>query len=449
MSVNTNRREFLRKALISGFGVALAPHLLGKASQLVEMVGGQDNPSGIVTGGFDPNDPKYGIKLTESEVDWMSMLKSGNDGWYGDQVVNPYIRPNNVSEWEFVGSMLYHNGVPIQPGEIAEIDKSLHSYILDLNGDGNVNQTDKDIFDQVVNEGLTCPSNWDLMETVNERVNWFEKMVANYDDTASFREGWTCGEYMTKFGLGIAGLENAEEAQNYNYLSSVFDFNKNGRVNLPVYTVNTKAKDGNDHTINALFVGSENVQKDTPEEFDSWYFIEPQTGERVFPGNFSMRAEEGDLARVERLCYNEFGGNPNIGIMPVVKFDLNKGNNPEAYWKHPDLVLERPKSGGTGIITTHYSQLFEINNLYPNQIGKGEIVNLEYTISPNYSGKGTSLEVIEMSGKRVKTFPLNGNYSGKHKTQINTSEMNLSSGQYLYRLINGNTATKAKKLIVR
>ena len=322
MNLNTSRREFLKKALISGLGVAVAPQLLGKASPLVRMVGGQDVPApfkhdGLVLGGHYFDEDAW-IRKTE-EIDAMALMKSGNDGWYGDQVVNPYLRPNNISEWEFVGSMAYHNGAPIQPGDIAEIEKSRHPFILDLNGDGKVDELDKQIFYEVLDGGREySPSNWDWLQTVEERITMYEAQRENYSDT---REGGTvngqqfyCGEYALKevlLNAGVENLENIDSSNSYsfNYINQLFNgkvMEKNGLLNKPVYVAHTKAKDDKGgtipHAINATLIGSNNPLEDTPKNLDAFYLDEPQLAKRVYPGETSV--EENSEIFLDRLCFH-------------------------------------------------------------------------------------------------------------------------------------------------
>lgn len=85
------------------------------------------------------------------------------------------------------------------------------------------------------------------MGTEQERINWFEKMVANYDDTIEGGTVWgqnfSCGEFSNKLMLRSAGLENPEKHTDFNYFNELFDgdfLKENGKINLPVYRAHTK-----------------------------------------------------------------------------------------------------------------------------------------------------------------------------------------------------------------
>ncbi|TSA32752.1 MAG: hypothetical protein D4R64_15465, partial [Porphyromonadaceae bacterium] len=253
-----------------------------------------DNPQGIVTGGYNSS------TNTANYEDEMSKLKSTTGSWYGDQVVNPFIRPGyrdkDMGEREYYGSKdVNGNHVINEFADVQAIQNGNTSYRGDVNGDGVTNSTDASIIQSVMN-GTTpyAPSDWNYL-TKQEKIDYFEKLV-KLDDTNTFHEGWTCGEYMSKFSLKFAGLEKGREYGDFNYFNSLIDMTtENGLFNLPVYQVITKATNGQDHFIVGILVG------DNPTNFDDWYFLEEQIDKRVQPGDFSMRSNEGDVARIERL----------------------------------------------------------------------------------------------------------------------------------------------------
>ncbi len=459
MSINSSRREFLKKALISGLGVALAPQLLGKASPLVRMVGGQSVPKpfeygGLKLGGYYFDEEAW-IRRTE-EIDFEHMMKSGNPDWYGSQVVNPYHRPNNVSDWEYVGSMKL-NGIPLQPEDWEAVQNSQHPFISDLDGDGEVLSSDLSILKNVRENRLDySPSDWNRLKTVKERIKWFEKMVKNYDDT--IRGGtvngnnFSCGEYALKKMLRFAGLENSSDWRLYNHVSQYFDWPENGKINLPLYVAHTDAKDGKGgvipHAINAFLVGSDEPSKDTPKLLDSWYFYEPQLAKRVYPGDVSI--DENSGIKIDRLAYAYDALFDRISFFdfPLARF-VPKGNGEYSLkWIHPDVVTERPDASTGIILPQGYGSEFEITNLYPNQISKGGSFNLEFDLQNHY-GKDVDVLVRDILGRDVKKYDL-GNFNyGENRVEVNTSRMNLSAGQYLVQLLSEGKASKAKRLFVQ
>lgn len=457
--VNT-RRDFLKKALISGLGVALAPQLLGKASPLVRMVGGQSVPKpfeygGLKLGGYYFDEEAW-IRRTE-EIDFEHMMKSGNPDWHGSQVVNPYHRPNNVSDWEYVGSMKL-NGIPLQPEDWEAVQNSQHPFISDLDGDGEILSSDLSILKNVRENRLDySPSDWNRLKTVKERIKWFEKMVRNYDDTIQggtiYGNNFSCGEYSKKKLLRFAGLENAEGYYLYDHLNLLLDMEKeNGKINLPLYVAQTYAKDGKGggipHAINAFLVGSDEPSKDTPKLLDSWYFDEPQLAKRVYPGDVSI--DENSSIHIDRLAYSY-----NAILDEIVYRDVSfasfvpKGNGEYSLkWIHPDAVTERPDASTGIVLPQGYGSEFEITNLYPNQISKGGSFNLEFDLQ-KHCGKDVDVLVRDILGRDVKKYDLgNFNYGG-NTVEVNTSRMNLSAGQYLIQLLSGGKASKAKRLFVQ
>jgi len=457
--VNT-RRDFLKKALISGLGVALAPQLLGKASPLVRMVGGQSVPKpfeygGLKLGGYYFDEEAW-IRRTE-EIDFEHMMKSGNPDWYGSQVVNPYHRPNNVSDWEYVGSMKL-NGIPLQPGDFGAVQKSQHPFILDLDGDGEVLSSDLSILKNVRENRLDySPSDWNSLKTVQERINWFENMVRNYDDTIQGGtvngQNFTCGEYALKKMLRFAGLENYDGYRSISYISQLLDLEKeNGKINLPLYVAHTDAKDGKGgvipHAINAFLVGSDDLSKDTPKLLDSWYFDEPQLAKRVYPGDVSI--DENSSIFIDRLAYAYHRIKDEITFrdIPFAEF-IPKGNGEYSLkWIHPDAVTERPDASTGIVLPQGYGSEFEITNLYPNQISKGGSFNLEFDLQNHY-GKDVDVLVRDILGRDVRKYDL-GNFNyGENNVEVNTSRMNLSAGQYLVQLLSDGKASKAKRLFVQ
>ncbi|MFC2119391.1 twin-arginine translocation signal domain-containing protein [Bacteroidota bacterium] len=95
---NFNRRNFLKKASLAGLVIGAAP---GFALEIIDQqVTGQQKRNKIITGGFNPNDPKYGIRISPEEIDRVYRMKNGLEFGYG--VFDPYSRPNNISDWEYL-----------------------------------------------------------------------------------------------------------------------------------------------------------------------------------------------------------------------------------------------------------------------------------------------------------------------------------------------------------
>jgi len=361
-----------------------------------------DNPQGIVTGGYNSS------TNTANYEDEMSKLKSTTGSWYGDQVVNPFIRPGyrdkDMGEREYYGSKdVNGNHVINEFADVQAIQNGNTSYRGDVNGDGVTNSTDASIIQSVMN-GTTpyAPSDWNYL-TKQEKIDYFEKLV-KLDDTNTFHEGWDCSEYSTKFWLKFSGLEKASNIQNgvynYDYLSSLINLNtENGLFNLPVYQVETTSTTGERHAINGIFVGDDNPEWDSTIDFDDWYFIEPQIDQKVKPGDFSMRNNEGDIVKVERLCYNDLAdGTLQYWAMPVVKFDLHNNSPPTLRWKHPDLVLSRPGNPISGIEDI-VNPLEKKLNVFPNPVTAGYDLNV--IINNGQFNRNGKLGIYNLAGQLV------------------------------------------------
>lgn len=433
-----NRRKFIKKAIIGGSCLTFASPLLisGRASQSTKINGISNNPYGIVTGGFDPNDPKYGVSLSTDEIDGYYKIKSSEDGWYGDQVVNPYIRPGINHNTNFVGSKDVNEDGLFDFDDVLSIQQGNTSYCGDANGDGLINNLDAQIIEEVLNSQREyAPCDWHYLKTVAERIEWYEKMLQYYNKMGQNRgDGWTCGEFMYHFLLAFAGLENVLNYGDFSYFFHLFNRTllvENGKINLPVYTVLTVAKDGQGHFINGIFIGSDDPEKDTPTEFDSWYFIEPQLGgRRVYPGDFSMN--ETSNVGIKRLCYywSWTNNRRSYTTMPLIYFHPIQGQKYEANWQNPYLVTERPFNPITGIGKIK-SYTFELQTPYPSYLGNGsdlyipwkpqsfESVNVEiYNLtgqniySQNHFPSGSKIVISNGNLSKIKT----GNYSILVKT---------------------------------
>lgn len=402
-----------------------------------------DNPQGIVTGGYKAGTANY--------EDEMSRLKSTNGTWYGDQVVNPFIRPGyrdkDMGEREYYGSKdVNGNHLINELADAQAIYDGNTSYRGDVNGDGVTNSTDAGIIQSVIERKIPyAPSDWNYL-TRQEKIDYFEKLV-ELDDTNTFHEGWDCSQYSGKFWLKFSGLEKAAELKNeeytYDYLSGLINMNtENGIFNLPVYKVSTTATNGEVHAINAIFVGDNNPNFESTIDFDDWCFFEPQTDKIVFQGDFSMRNNEGDVAKIERLCYNEYPGvGPNYGTMPVVIFNLHPSSVPTLKWKHPGLVTSRPTNPVSGVedIVNPFGE--PTLSVFPNPVRNGQDFNI--VNSTGQFDENGKLVIYDLAGRLVyEQKPLVGI---NNKIIIPSDEINsFANGMYIINYISTKEKASAK-----
>ena len=401
-----------------------------------------ENPQGIVTGGYNPSNN------TTNYEDEINRLKSTTGSWYGDQVVNPFIRPGyrdkDMGEREYYGSKDVNGNHKInESADVQAIYDGNTSYRGDVNADGVTNSTDAGIIQSVMNgTNPYAPSDWNYL-TRQEKIDYFEKLV-KLDDTNTFHEGWTCGEYANDFWLTFAGLEKAEGVQNYSYLSSLMDMTKdNGLFNIPVYKVFTKATNGEDHFIVGTLVG------ENPTDFNDWYFLEEQTDQKVKPGDFSMRNNEGDVAFIQRLCYyyNEIDKEYKYGIRDILEFDLHLNSPPTLAWKNKDLVLSRPGNPISGIEekVTNFSDADIIGNAYPNPYTAG---NGELTIPYYGNGLEANVVITDVLGRVVYNEKYESTATANEEIKIsNEKTRNFASGNYNV-IVNNKKGKEVSRIVV-
>jgi hypothetical protein len=165
----------------------------------------------------------------------------------------------------------------------------------DINGDGVKDNQDKQTLENYLNENINyLPSNWNKSNTA-EKTSWFEKMV-EIDKTDTIAPGTLCFHYSAPFAINFHGFKSLEGVNPENF---EWKFSKNGKFNIPVYYVNTKHITDQPHTINGVLIG------DNPFDFNDWYFIEPQTDEKVEPGDRSMAKD--NYVEINKLNINKDG----------------------------------------------------------------------------------------------------------------------------------------------
>ena len=404
-----------------------------------------DNPQGIVTGGYTSQTANY-----EYEI---GRLRNTSGTWYGDQVANPFIRPGyrdkDMGEREYYGSKdVNGNHVINELADVQAIQDGNTSYKGDVNADGVTNSTDAGLIQSVINETIPyAPSDWNYLAK-QEKIDYFEKLKP-LDDTDYYREGWVCNEYANRFWLKFAGLEKAKEMKSeeytFAYLLQLIDFstytNENGFFNLPVYKVITTAKNGEKHAIDAILVG------DDPLNFDEWYFIEPQMDTRVFPGDFSMRNNEGDMVKIERLCYfyNEVLQRYEYNTLAVVRFDLHNDSSPTLAWKTKYLVASRPPNPVSGIDDIVNPSGKPTLSVFPNPVKRGQDFNI--VNSTGQFDETGRLEVLDLMGKTVCQLHLNG-ITDDYVIFPACAIGSLPQGQYILRYLGHRKNISTKFLIM-
>jgi hypothetical protein len=327
------------------------------------------NPQGIVTGGYDLYDSKYGKVLSDEEVDQLYREQDSLGRWEDIVSLNPFISPGvrGAGTRDYYGSGDSDGDGDVDGDDIEYITSGGESnYRCDTNGDGILGDQEdvRIIWEFVSGARAYMPSHWNYLNN-QEKLEWFLKMV-ELDDTNVYRDGWTCGEYANRFVLAFAGLKNPEGHGSFDHFNNFyFEGNflaQNGMMNLPVYRVTVTAGDDNLHGICAILLG------DDPLIFSDWYFIEPQTDRKVYPGSFSMRNQQGDRVAFSRLEYYQSpaDGEWRYNYVPTLTYEFNETGEPELIQSHPHLIDKHPGNPVTNIENNTSPSPDIIGNPYPN-----------------------------------------------------------------------------------
>ena len=192
----------------------------------------------------------------------------------------------------------------------------------DINGDGLINNQDKQILEEELNNYF--PSHWNKLSDL-EKQGWFKLMVEiDKTDTIITSE---CTEFANPFAINFHGFKSLEgvDPEDFKY-----KFSKNNRFNIPVYTVGTRTDQGSAHSINGVLIG------DNPFEFSNWYFIDPgyEDDKPVNPGEWDMaynsdvivdylldiNPDDGGLSSLIMISWHlDETGNPTLLYTPYIK----------------------------------------------------------------------------------------------------------------------------------
>jgi len=177
---------------------------------------------------------------------------------------------------------------------------------------------------------------------VKNMENKIVKLEANIEENPvdqinASTSGWVCSQYATQTAnIDFFGVYDINNSTLNSGATLPFNFETNGTGENPSYVVTTTTTSGVPHAICGNFIGTENFQDFDVTNFDQWYFWEPQTDERIFPGDYSMDANE--PIKIKWYGYTE---HPSIGWMyisrNILKFDLDDGNATNTFTE-PDLT---------------------------------------------------------------------------------------------------------------
>ena len=267
-----------------------------------------------------------------------------------DTILNYYgsgdVNKDNVLNWEDYYAM-----------------GSVQNDMSDIDGDGTINQTDKQILKDKLN-GLRdyLPAYWNKLGSL-EKQNWFENMV-EIDKTDKIITS-NCYEWSIPFAINFHGFKSLEGVDPENF---PYKFSKNNRFNIPVYTVSTTTTSGSAHSINGVLIG------DNPFEFSNWSFIDPSRDNPITPGNVYMADTNNVEINYLSDMNPEDGG--TIGAAKIIKWSLDENGNPTllytSYIKH--IIPSNPNKD---IIAPEVNLSISDSSYYNSN------VNLEYLVKEN------------------------------------------------------------------
>jgi len=274
---------------------------------------------------------------------------------------------------------------------------SFQNDMSDINGDGVINNNDKVILQNYLNGNLNhLPSDWNKLNTT-EKTNWFEKMVrVDQTDTISASSIFDCGHFAVTFAINFHGFKSLEDGVSSDFRWRLFT--KNSRFNIPVTTVGTMAIFEQPHAINGVLIG------DNPLNFSDWYFVEPQTDQKVLPGiSWSMYNNN----RVYNNSIQEI--NPKDGAiseLPLILWYLDENGVPTLLDSSLYMVTSNPNKDTT-------PPQLNLSSPVTDSIYNHSEVNLEYLVKENqtfldsckYKLNNASWQYIRCIDSKIPIFP--------------------------------------------
>jgi len=341
-----------------------------------------------------------------------------------EQMMNPFVRPN-VRSMNYYGSGDANNDNQVDEQDLQLIKTNSYTNAdwADVNGDGIVNNEDVYLLESYLNKEIPhLPSDWDKLETREEKENWFNKMnnvekLETHTQEYIEKLDWGCIEFSRQYFTNFFGIKKLMQG----WENSLFE-KENCRFNLPVY-ISARGPPLPAHEFNAILVGNDALN------FDDWTFIEPQTGKIVNIGDWSMPKNS---VVVIYGVYDQ-AKNGKDGILEDYLISFNSGDNgeiiPSFRYYNPKLITTKPT---LSIEKEKQSPLeIKLNPNYPNPF------NSATTISYNLENdSNVELDIYNLLGQKIET--LISGYQSKGTHNIKWNPENLPSGTYISKLRAGN-----------
>jgi hypothetical protein len=253
-----------------------------------------------------PNDSIVSFESEEEQEAFWARIDSTLNS--GNQLKNNPVLPSNsdhpmfgMNQWvpafspdftyDWHGSGDWNNDGNIDSTDYNSMVTGTNNYRGDTDLDG-ISGTAQD--KQIVYEYLQGQRDhiniWEL-ETASERINHFTNIVNNVDSIEyipNSTSGWACGAYTYQTFINYNGVYDIENCDLTHPSPTPLDFSKNGRYRIPIRYVSTQTATGGSHAIAGVFIGAENPENDDITDFNQDLHLEPQTGEIISEGNYSL-----------------------------------------------------------------------------------------------------------------------------------------------------------------
>jgi len=259
--------------------------------------------------------------------------------------VNPFVQPNDsTSNWYGSGDVTNDNVVNGQDltrlnqlidGTYSDPNDKRLNDRADVNGDGTVNNEDKQILGNKLNGSIYyMPGEWNKLTTRAERENWLRKMLA-IDETSEIpgsTPNWSCVQYSDQTYINFHGFSKLGDISELLQDSPNLNLLDNGRFNLPLYEVIIV-----DYDLNGNSVGGHAMNIAILEEsalnWNDLSNVEPQNDHiNVQPG------EDYIIGTNSKFYICGFHGVRT----KYIQYDI-KNNIPILLWTNPDVNIKNQR----------------------------------------------------------------------------------------------------------
>ncbi len=243
-------------------------------------------------------------------IDNFSQPNDSTLNWYGSGDINK----DNTIDWNDVNRL-----DSLIKGSFQDTTDDRLLDRADINGDEIINDSDEQLLKDYLNKNIEhLPAYWNKLDSL-EKTEWFEKMY-KIDKTDTITSA-KCYEFSLPFIINFHGFKSLANGVGPDF---PYEFSKNNRFNIPVYTIGTTTTSGVAHSINGVLVG------DNEFNFNSWYFLD--VGDLSYVGDRKVNPGDWDMAlnnnvEVEYMADMDSAIGGGIGDAKIIKWFLDGNAN--------------------------------------------------------------------------------------------------------------------------